>query len=68
VSTVPAEVAMRRRTIVWLNLGELERLLGAALDAGAANRHAPIDLARATRRVERARNRRLRAVRRAGGK
>lgn len=70
-----AEVAMRRRTVVMLNLAELEMLLGAGLDKIAetggtgrrARRHAPPDLCHAVDRVHRARDRRLRAVKRAGG-
>lgn len=56
--------AESRRTTVTLNLGELEALLQAAVGAGAGTRKASHILTGAARRVERARDRRLRAVER----
>jgi len=58
-------LAERKRAGVRLNLAELNRLLDAALDAGAGQRGADPDLHRAAARIRAARNRRLRAVERA---
>jgi hypothetical protein len=60
-----AWLAERRRTGVSLNLPELARLYDAAMDAGAGSRGADHDLDQAARRIQRARDRRLRAVERA---
>jgi hypothetical protein len=64
-SSFRAWLAERRRTAVSLNLPELGRLLDAAIAAGAGSRGADHDLDQAARRVQRARDRRLRALERA---
>ena len=62
-----AWIAEHWRTSVMLNLAELNLLLDAAIDAGAGTRKSARDLDSAARRVEAARDRRLRAVQRAQG-
>jgi hypothetical protein len=59
-------MAGRRRVPVRMHLGELNAVLNACLDAGAGGRHAVSDLTRAARAVEKVRDRRRRAVERAG--
>jgi hypothetical protein len=60
-----AYVAERYRIQVGLNLGDLNAILNALLDAGAGDRRS--DLRPLAVRIGRARDRRLRAVERAGG-
>lgn len=60
-----AGMAERRRTPVGLNLGDLNAILNALLDAGAGNRRS--DMRSLAVRIGRARDRRLRAVERAAG-
>jgi hypothetical protein len=64
--SVREAVAERRRVAVRLNLGELEALVQAAQAAGGGSARREPVLHRAGRRVERARDRRRRAVERAG--
>ena len=65
--TMRETMAERWKTAVFLDLPELSWLVNAAVAAGAGSRRADPDLARAARAVGRARDRRLRAVERAGG-
>ena len=64
-------LAGHRRAGVRLHLGELEAILSAGLEAnprtGLFRVRADPDLASACRRIERARDKRLRAVERAQG-
>jgi len=61
-------IAEHRRTPVRLNLGELNVLLEAALENGVPRKREEPDLHAALVRVERARDRRLRAAERAAGR
>jgi hypothetical protein len=68
MGTASRAVAERVPTAVWLNLGDLEQLLAAlAGAAGSSRRRRPDpDIRALARKIEHARNRRLRAVQRAG--
>lgn len=60
---VRAAMAERQRALVGLNLGDLNAILNALLDAGAGDRRS--DNRSLAVRIGRARDRRLRAVERA---
>ena len=62
--TVREWAAEHRRASIWMNLGELNLVLDALLDAGAGRRKS--DLRGVARRVERSRDRLLRRREAAG--